>query len=92
MASIDSPPKTIINEVLCFLQNAFNSFTKDQIEAAIVDFYDADVVDFVLFLVFDRLSAAVDADEIGDARLGEDVTRDVHDEDEEEEDEDDHAG
>ena len=34
----------------------------------------------------------MDADEIRDARLGEDVTRNVHDEHEEEEDEDDDAG
>ena len=40
----NSPPKTVINETLCFLQNAYNSYTKDQIETAIADFYDAEEI------------------------------------------------
>ena len=37
-------PKTVINETLCFLQNAYNSYTKDQIETSIADFYDAEEI------------------------------------------------
>ena len=35
---------TVINELLCFLQNAFNSYAKEEIESAIADFYNAEEV------------------------------------------------